>query len=295
VTDRVPERFRGDVLRRIGHGGEATVYELTGGRVLRVHHGHSPDMSAAAAFYDELAAAHPRFGVPRVLEHADADGVSYSLHTMVPGRALIDVLPELSGERRARALDAYVDAAHAIGKSAVSRPYYGEVLPHTDGSAVRADTWPSYLRAAVDRQLIRMRAELEQDVPSLDRALEDLGRRIDALPALPSKTLVHGDYFPGNVIVDDDLRVTGIIDFWPAIGDPAMDVASAAIFLEVLRNFDPADATYVMQRLVDRHGESFREVAATYRLWYAIHFAHCKFEDDRLYAWCTASLRNAAV
>ena len=36
--DRIPSRFRADVIARLGHGGEATVYELTGDRVLRVFH-----------------------------------------------------------------------------------------------------------------------------------------------------------------------------------------------------------------------------------------------------------------
>src|SRR5436853_555970 len=53
----VPQRFRTDVVRRIGRGGEATVYELTGGRALRVFHGapHGADRRRALASYIDAA------------------------------------------------------------------------------------------------------------------------------------------------------------------------------------------------------------------------------------------------
>ena len=104
--------------------------------------------------------------------------------------------------------------------------------------------------------------------------------------------LVHGDYFPGNVMVGDNLRVSAVFDFGSlsVMGDPAMDLASAAIFLEVQRNFRPDDASWVTARLTERHGSDLEDAIAADRGWYALRLAHSKWQDERLYAWCVRSL-----
>ncbi len=52
-----------------------------------------------------------------------------------------------------------------------------------------------------------------------------------ALPD-PEKCVVHTDIWPPNVMMDDDLRVTGLIDFSSTtrIGDTLMDLLGAAHF-----------------------------------------------------------------
>ncbi len=70
MTERVPERFRAEVVRRIGHGGEATVYELAGRRVLRVFHGRPHGAGELAAFYRAIGEAKTSFAVPEIIEQA---------------------------------------------------------------------------------------------------------------------------------------------------------------------------------------------------------------------------------
>jgi aminoglycoside phosphotransferase (APT) family kinase protein len=139
-----------------------------------------------------------------------------------------------------------------------------------------------------------MGAELEADVRRFAGAIAVLHKRIDALAEPQAPFLVHGDYFPGNVLVDADRRVSGVIDFGPltVMGDPLMDLCSAAVFLEVQRRFDPGDAVYVMRRLVERHGAAVEDASITYRAWYAVRLGHAKEDDERLYAWCVRALES---
>jgi aminoglycoside phosphotransferase (APT) family kinase protein len=46
---------------------------------------------------------------------------------------------------------------------------------------------------------------------------------------------VHGDYFPGDVIVDESAAVDGVVDFasLTVAGDPAMDIVGALVFLDI--------------------------------------------------------------
>jgi aminoglycoside phosphotransferase (APT) family kinase protein len=217
----------------------------------------------------------------------------YSIERLLRGRALIDVLPSLRGAARRAALDSYLDVASQMQHLAEAPAQFGEMLAE---NPLQCKTWPAFLRAMNERQFSYMREHLLPDVPHIDAAVARLDAAIDALPAVEAPRLVHGDYFPGNVLADDAGRITAVIDFGPltVAGDPMMDLASAAVFLEVLRNFEPDDAAYVTGCLIAGHGEGILEVIATYRAWYALRLSHSKFDDPRLYAWCAEVPRSFA-
>jgi aminoglycoside phosphotransferase (APT) family kinase protein len=289
LDQRIPERFRVDVVRRIGHGGEATVYELTGGRALRVYHGRPHDANEIAAFYGAIAAAKTTFALPQILEQGEDAGVFYSVDRLIPGRPLHELMPKLTGEERAQALASYTDAAFEIASLPLVRDEYGEFL--RDADSIRAATWHEYLLARMNRSLHES-PWLQDDVPALGAIAAELTERIAGMTPVP-KTLVHGDYFPGNVLISDDLTVSGVIDFGPltVIGDPWLDLASAVIFLEVARpGYTPADTKFVTDRLVARVGAGILDAITTYRGWYAIRFAPYRDDDPNLYKWCTESL-----
>ncbi len=291
MTDRIPERFRVDVVRRLGQGGEAVVYELTGGRALRVFHRKPHGASTIAAFYRDISRGAPSFALPRILEQGEDDGMAYSLDALIPGRPLHELLASLDDEGRERALASYTDAAFEIAVLPLVRDDFGEFL--RDDDSITAATWQQYLLARMQRSLAES-PWLAADVPSLANLIETLTRRIEGLiPA--AKALVHGDYYPGNVLLTDDFRVSGVIDFGPVtvIGDPGLDLASAVIFLEVMPGgCRPSDTAFVRDRLIPRVGAGIVDAIATYRGWYAIRFAPYRDDDPNLYAWCVKSLTD---
>jgi Phosphotransferase enzyme family len=62
--------------------------------------------------------------------------------------------------------------------------------------------------------------------------------------------LVHGDYFPENVIVADDGRVCGVIDFGALtlIGDADLDLACAVLNLTGMVGVTPEDRRVALKR-----------------------------------------------
>jgi aminoglycoside phosphotransferase (APT) family kinase protein len=289
MSERIPERFRADVVRRVGHGGEATVFELVGGRVLRVYHGTPHGAGEIAAFYRAIAPGKTSFALPEILEQGEEDGVCYSVDRLIPGRPLHELMSQLGGDERARALASYTDAAFEIASLPLVRDEYGELM--RDDDSIRAATWHEYLLARMRRSL-EASPWLRDDVPALDAIVGALAARIGALTPR-ARALVHGDYFPGNVLMSDGLTVAGVIDFGPltVIGDPWLDLVSALIFLEVTRpGYTPADTEFVRERLVARVGAEILDAITTYRGWYAIRFSPYRDDDPNLYAWCVGSL-----
>jgi hypothetical protein len=266
---------------------------LNGDRVLRVLHSPSSPIARIAAFYDELAGQDPGFELPRVLEHGEIDGTEYSVDRLIPGRPLIDVLPDLTGERRRKALDSYLDGARMIGGLRVERSFYGDVI--TDPPLRRA-TWTEFLLDRAEAALAISGGRLAADIARFDEVIATVRGHLAALPPHGERRLVHGDYFPGNVMIGDDLTVSGVIDFGTltVMGDPAMDIASAVVLIEVARpSFDPADVEYLTARAVRTHGAAFVALLRAYREYYALRLApYAETQDPRLYAWCVRSLRG---
>jgi aminoglycoside phosphotransferase (APT) family kinase protein len=285
-------RFGIDLSARIGHGGEATVYALDAERVLRVYHGEPHDLAALAPFYQQLASQDVGFATPRILEHGTIDGLTYSVDRRIPGRAMMDLLPELRGNARRQAFESYFDGVERIRELRVDFDCYGEVLRD---DSIRAASWPEVLLRRMERSLAESAGWLPADVPGLDVKVAWLRRAIEGAPE-PEPVLVHGDYFPGNVMMDDDLRVSGVIDFGPltCVGDAMMDMASAIVFLEVARGFEPEDLAHGVRRALERHGASIGDAIELYRAWYAIRFSPYKSDDEYLYAWCVESLCGPA-
>ncbi|HEY7802285.1 MAG TPA: phosphotransferase, partial [Dehalococcoidia bacterium] len=244
------------------------------------------------AFYREIAHGTTTFALPEVIEQGQDGGIAYSVDRLIDGRPLDALLSRLHRIERDRALASYRDAAFEIAPLPCNRPGYGEFL--RDDDAIHAGSWSEYLLARMRRSL-HASPWLAIDVAQLDVIVDALAERIRALPPAPP-TLVHGDYFPGNVLMSDALTVAGVIDFGPltVIGDPALDLVSALTFLELAPGCTPDDTEFVRARLTARGGPAMLDAMTTYRGWYAIRFAPYRLDDPKLYAWCVHSLREVA-
>jgi aminoglycoside phosphotransferase (APT) family kinase protein len=115
-----------------------------------------------------------------------------------------------------------------------------------------------------------------------------------ALEGFQEKCLVHGDYFPGNVFVDDRLTICGVGDFGytTVVGDSRMDLAGAVVYLEVVDGYRPDDTAFLTRLVEERYGRDMLRWIDFYRLYYSFYFSRCKVDDPRTYEWCIGNLRS---
>jgi aminoglycoside phosphotransferase (APT) family kinase protein len=291
----VLEKFGIGDERLLGAGGESRVYALSDDLVLRVYRGHAgrtiPERKA-------LLAALPRdavpFALPDIVGEGAVAGAAYTIERRLPGRSLDAALERLRSDTRADAWRNYLDAAEAIARLAIEGDWFGETTGW-GGTPLRAHTWVGFLLAGIDRSLREMRDVLSRDVPHFDAALDRIRRRVIALGEPAKCVLVHGDFYPQNVMVDEAGCVTGVIDFGgnTLLGDQRMDLASAAMFVAIdeVPHADGHDAAFVMDEACRRYGAGFADIVEAYRGYYAIHFAG----GPEQYAQCVATLRTIAA
>lgn len=276
----------------LGAGGESEVYALDDARVLRIY---KPGVRAEyverrRGFYDLLAARRPPFELPVVLEGGRLGDRLYTVERRMPGRVFAEVLPTLRGADRERALASYLSVAEKIGEVCLPDRPFGEIM--TADEPVQRDSWPEFLWERLQQSYRLSQPDLERDVPDIGVALALVRSELRGLEGFAERRLVHGDYFPGNVYVDDELEIRGVGDFGysTVVGDPRLDLAGAIAFLEVVDGHRPEDTAFVTRLARERHETDIVRWLDLYRLYYSFYFSTCKVDDPPTYAWCVRNL-----
>ncbi len=272
----------------IGSGWESTIYALGKTQILRIPRPEVVSEGKLRAQVALIATLPPLpFDVPRIREISRIDGQLYVIEDRIEGHAMSSLLRRLSPERRAEAFRSYLVAAEAM--SAVTAPgeAYGDLLLDNPR---RSESWSDYLTARV-----HVAAEdevLAAAVPDLAGIVKRYTARLDALPD-PPKCLVHGDIYPANVMMNDDLQVTGLIDFGftTRVGDHVMDLAGACYYLTAYDLSAQADLDYVKQQILAKHGAEVIDRIELYAVWFAFDFAYNHDAAD-VFAWCAKLIRD---
>ena len=278
----------------LGEGSESRVYAMNAEHVLRIYRDTiSWDyVETRRLFYLELAKHELPFAVPHVYTIGSWLGHVYTTEPRMAGQDFGKVLPDLRGADRAKALTSYLDAAAALGSVRFPDKPYGDLL---ETQLVKRDNWQEYVKASMERALDVSRADVEQDVPHFDEVWASICAKVPLLGDNPPKSLVHGDYFPGNVFINDDLQISGVGDFSYAtvVGDARLDLAGAVWLMGGTAAYDPEDSIFLRQQVVARWGEKMGAVVDFYKLYYSIFFSGCKADDPTTYNWCVGNLRAA--
>ncbi len=278
----------------LGAGSESWVYALDADRILRIrrHRTDPADIERLKHFLDRVAGRLP-FDTP-MIETIEPDGAT--IEKRLAGRVMTAVLLGLQGERRQQALCAYFEAAVAIRSIAMPDEPFGELLAPRP---LVAAEWTTFLAASLDRYAARHRANLQAGFGDADALVAKARALLAAVPSRPEKVLAHGDFFPGNVLMDDALRVTGVVDFgtWTIVAAPDYDVAGATMFAEVSNACGPDDAAFLRALLLEHCGAAAIPILSFYRAY----FAFALFDPEelsglypKLRPWNLATLRQLA-
>jgi aminoglycoside phosphotransferase (APT) family kinase protein len=220
---------QGITREKVAHGYDCEVYIVhtrqSDDVVVRIrHHGGAPFAEEAWAITQCRTVGVP---APEVLlvEMITIDGQprEVMVQRRVPGRALSEIERTLTPDQRAevwRQAGAALGAMHSILVG-------GFYKRHSDGSWDFPDWKNISEQSIVDRTsekpLLIQAGFRADEVDRLLRMLED-GQM---LFADEQPVLCHGDFLPGHLFVDDDLKLCGVIDFGEFQGGaPILDFAN---------------------------------------------------------------------
>jgi aminoglycoside phosphotransferase len=274
--------------RLLGRGGEGNVYEFSDDRVVKIYRrGNEGELLRLTSFQEWLARQGFPFRTPQVLEIGHVDETLFTIEPRLPGATLAGRFSALSEDQQRLALTNYYAALRLINEVELPDCAYGHILP-TEDYPGGAATWVDFLDWRLDRSLEKVGGDLAQDVEALAEKAQELRRLLHSHAKEAPKRLVHGDYFLGNVLFDDNLQVSAVLDFGAhtLVGDPRLDATSAIIFLGIdpaIRLWSFAHVTALAQ---GQYGDSILPLKAIYDLYYAIYFANTKLTMPEDYDWC---------
>jgi aminoglycoside phosphotransferase (APT) family kinase protein len=293
VGDFPPDAGLVEVLRSLGaepdallgRGGEAWVYALDGGRVVRVlHAGQDPrNIRARQALVDELGSRGAPFALPDVLDVGEVNGRWYAVERRLPGIAVSEQLPRLSGGARDRLVEHHLDTAARLRRLHLEpRGWFGELI---DRRPVRSDSWRGFLR---ERAARNVRASTP------DFRAVDTDALADAMPDASECAFVHLDAFAGNMLAERSM-VTAVVDIGvtSVCGDPELDPLATAVYLcseEITPVATRRDRDVAMSWL---RAAGIADCLAPVRRWLAAYWCWA-VDDEPTHEWCRSVLLHGA-
>ncbi|HEY2506267.1 MAG TPA: aminoglycoside phosphotransferase family protein [Streptosporangiaceae bacterium] len=295
-----------DHFRRQGHdprplaaGVEGAIYELGDGLVAKVWRARRiAELDRMQAFYADVAAAKLSFSTPEILRIEQVDATAVTYERKLPGQALQDRLDLTVAEIRPAAAASVTEVLRALS-TVTATGSMRELAALDEERPLWADA-PDFRAALLDlieRRAARFGPVISDQLPDFDRRYAALRERLEALDTRPD-TVIHGDLFGGNILVDEQDRPLAVLDFGflTTAGDPRFD---AAITAAIMNMYGP-HALSITQDLTARLAEDLgysTEVLLTYQAAYAAVTSNAFTPDgsDGHFEWCIAQLRRPDV
>ncbi len=284
----------------IASGMEGHVFRIDEERIAKTWFGKAVrDLLALQGFYEILEALHLPFETPRILGMESVEGTTISFERALPGKPMSIWLREDDEIIPAFAKTALTTILRGLGSAATTTaldpniPMLGVSIADENVSGCQSSRLLNVANARVARHGPQLRAS----VPAFDWIVARTRQHLTALEPTDVRA-IHGDLCPTNILLDDQRRVTAVLDwgFLSTFGDPAFDIAIAAGIFNMYGNSSRA----MENELVETFGQEFgfsRKRLLLYRTLYAILTSNAYSPDgtDGHYAWCVATLRRNDV
>lgn len=282
----------------LGSGMEGMVLGLGDDLVAKVWHSRTADeLETLRAFYAAVSDAEPRFGTSLIHRVLELDGQCATVERRLPGRPLRASMGAGAYELSDVDVASVLDVLSALGSiSATDGMGVLPVLPGEPAFDPRR-AFEVSLSELVESRVRMFRGPLSRGVGDLDAVVGGVTSWLHAQePAAPR--LVHGDLIPANVLVDDEVRPTAVLDFGflTTVGDPAFDAAIASSIHDMYGSRAAINEAILSDAVIDRFGYEQQRLWV-YRAAYALCTANCfsASGSDGHFRWCVDMLARPRV
>lgn len=277
----------------LGKGGEGHIFVKSETDAIKIYPGGDE------AYLEKLKTVHGglarrgfSFDTPRIKEIRTLDGTPYTIEKRLAGTPMAAACAKASPQDRQTILLSFLDAAYELGTAQVTRAPFGDYVEHDD--MVTSKSWTEYLLAKLDVSLAKSAERLSADVEGFDTVVKYLRDTIPANLQCETKSLVHNDFWPANVLVGEDNSISAVLDYsiLTVVGDNRVDLCGALNYLVLDDGFTRHDADFLRAHLKFRGGDELMEILHAYYAYSAIFWAEsANFDDQLLYEWCKTALK----
>lgn len=282
----------------IGRGVESIVYRLDDTRVLKIYNSLSSleKQKVLKTFYENIIADSVSFEFPQIYEIREIDGFLITIEKQIKGISLSQTSHEIVLEKQDILIDRYIEALLHVQQIKFKTPIGRYKIFDDYGiSDVSKGDWNAFLLSYIQMKKNEVETYLQKDVLNFSFKSSLLENAL-CKPYTGIYALIHGDYFAGNILVDNQYMIKGIIDFgiMTMIGDPLFDLATGCEFFDMYNDLHKDLSTKTRERMIARVGENLRPKIYLYILIYSIVAANMLSStcSDGHYRWCISNLNK---
>lgn len=279
----------------LGEGSESQTFNYTDETVLRIYKGAVAVeyLEKLRDLYHYLASHNLPFALPEMYEIQQRDERVFVIEKKLAGQPIASLYELLDARQRQRLLANYFAAISAFRTITFPKQTYGHVMDDPEHPTAYTN-WRQFIQETAPLKLPATRAILEADGIDLDRVLAKFEQDLLYLPDQPARNFVHGDYFFGNIMVNEQLEVSAVLDvsWWSLVGDHMMDAAGTVMFADLYEYVSPQERQYLSTLAVQIYGDAILHSIRIYRIYYSLLLSDCKTFDPRAYHWSLKNLQQ---
>ncbi len=282
----------------LGTGMEAEVYAYGPGKVLKLYAGTTSltHLTTLQHFYDTLDRQLVPYALPRIYALVQEGTFHITIEQRLDGTRMSNVLTSLTAQQLDETMQRYLAAACAL--SAIQAPSSIERYKLFDPDGINQRThgdWHQFLACYLTLKLDQVIPYIARDVWQLRPKVQHL-YSILAQPYVGSYRLIHGDFFPGNLLINHDAQITALLDFGvlTMYGDYLFDIATSWVFFDMYDDLKVNARQRYLSVILSTLGEQVRGILYRYVLIYSILSANTYSPNctDGHYHWCIANLNT---
>ncbi|MCP5095114.1 MAG: aminoglycoside phosphotransferase family protein [Chloroflexi bacterium] len=282
----------------LGRGMEAEVYNYRSHAVLKMYAGTAglTDLFTLKEFYDSLDRHLVPYALPSIYTVAQEENIVITIEKRLVGKPLLrNMSLRTVGELDVimqRYIAALLALSHVQAPSTFDR--YKLFDPDKISDCAKGD-WHQFLAHFLNHKLVQVASFLSRDVPQFVAKVQLLQSLLQS-PYLGEYRLVHGDFCPGNLLINEKNDVVALLDFGllTMYGDYLFDIATGWVFFDMYDELKMKARERYLAMLLNQIGTDKRGMLFRYVLIYSILSANSYSSDcsDGHYKWCVDNLRN---
>jgi hypothetical protein len=262
----------------IALGTEAEVYEWDDRHVLKLYSDNDrlPQFETLRNFYNNLETGKSGLILPIIENIVHHRNIIAVIERRVAGIPLEELLPNLDEEQLMQAEDLYVDAMWKLKDIRIGKkPKTYLLFDKKQQSRITLDrSFEKFYADMLLQKIKRVSKFFELYIPSFPQKAVALVASLHDSQQ-PSLSIVHGDIFPGNVLVQEDLDPAsgiGVIDFgsFTLFGNYLLDIAGGFGYYQMYNPNRTSIRWRLLTKVLDRLTPKERSMFFQYLLANAI-------------------------
>lgn len=301
TKEDILKKYEVSKFEYINKGIESEVFAVNDEQVLKIYKSksHARSLSILKEFYASINRSLLPFEIPVIHTVSVEGNYCVTLEKRLPGTPMARILPSLLPDEIDEMLESYLNAQLCLQRIKMPDTTLRYRLFDEENLSDRfAGDWNHFICRILASRVKKIESLLEHKVEKLQLKI-DLLTSVFRKPYTGEYFLIHGDYFPGNILINDFRHITAILDFgiFTMYGDPLYDIATGWVFFDMFDELKANIRKRYYSLLLKKMGKHIQEQINTYVLLYSI--LSCDIYPQDLkgdhFNWCVNNLNDPVL